>query len=173
MHRITKEFHFSASHQLCHLPADHKCARLHGHNYIVGAELDADGFVPDFSDLSVLKHLTHPIQEKWLSRHLAGRPQLRFDLGIRGLYRKRAPVPTSALALANMLNVLIPGLPHRDVTGGPLLNEFGKLRIAVNCYAHAGSPRQCFGGCGAPMFDHVRIQDSLEPEDARSDRLLQ
>ncbi len=60
MYRITKEFHFSASHQLSHLPADHQCARLHGHNYIVvvelaAAELDADGFVRDYSDLSILK----------------------------------------------------------------------------------------------------------------------
>ncbi len=34
MFTITKEFHFSASHQLSHLPEDHQCARLHGHNYV-------------------------------------------------------------------------------------------------------------------------------------------
>lgn len=39
MFRITKEFHFSASHQLTGLPEDHQCARLHGHNYIVEVEL--------------------------------------------------------------------------------------------------------------------------------------
>ena len=53
MFRIMKEFHFSASHQLDHLPAEHQCARLHGHNYIVvvelaGERLNADGFVPAF-----------------------------------------------------------------------------------------------------------------------------
>ena len=41
MFRITKEFHFSASHQLTALPAEHQCARLHGHNYIVVVELSA------------------------------------------------------------------------------------------------------------------------------------
>ena len=41
MYRITKEFHFSASHQLAHLPHDHQCARMHGHNYIVEVELAA------------------------------------------------------------------------------------------------------------------------------------
>ncbi|MCY1666136.1 6-carboxytetrahydropterin synthase QueD [Rhizobium sp. SL86] len=61
MFRITKEFHFSASHQLHHLPADHQCARLHGHNYIVvvelaGENLNADGFVRDYHDLAPLKH---------------------------------------------------------------------------------------------------------------------
>ena len=60
--RITKEFHFSASHQLASLPPDHQCARLHGHNYIVEVELTADdlnehGFVRDYQDLSVLKQL--------------------------------------------------------------------------------------------------------------------
>lgn len=60
MYTITKEFHFSASHQLCRLPDDHPCARLHGHNYIAvvelqAEELDADGFVLDYRALAPLK----------------------------------------------------------------------------------------------------------------------
>jgi 6-pyruvoyltetrahydropterin/6-carboxytetrahydropterin synthase len=60
MFRISKEFHFSASHQLAHLPDDHQCARLHGHNYIVvvelsAAELNSDGFVRDYHELKPLK----------------------------------------------------------------------------------------------------------------------
>lgn len=35
MYTITKQFSFSASHRLDHLPPDHQCARLHGHNYMV------------------------------------------------------------------------------------------------------------------------------------------
>jgi 6-pyruvoyltetrahydropterin/6-carboxytetrahydropterin synthase len=59
-YRITKEFHFSASHQLKHLHPEHQCARLHGHNYIVKIELSANelneyGFVRDYNDLSALK----------------------------------------------------------------------------------------------------------------------
>jgi len=72
MFTITKEFHFSASHQLAHLPTEHQCARLHGHNYIVvvelsAAELDADGFVRDYHDLAALK--TH-IDREFDHRHL-------------------------------------------------------------------------------------------------------
>lgn len=57
---ITKEFHFSAAHQLNELPPEHKCARLHGHNYIVvvvlcSEILDQYGFVVDYGDLSVVK----------------------------------------------------------------------------------------------------------------------
>jgi 6-pyruvoyltetrahydropterin/6-carboxytetrahydropterin synthase len=60
MYRITKEFHFSASHQLLDLPETHPCARLHGHNYIVvielaAADLTPHGFVRDYHDLAALK----------------------------------------------------------------------------------------------------------------------
>ncbi|WP_370931967.1 6-pyruvoyl tetrahydropterin synthase family protein [Bartonella sp. DGB1] len=61
MYKITKEFHFSASHQLLNLPSDHSCARLHGHNYIVMIELTSEtlnqfGFVRDYQELSLLKN---------------------------------------------------------------------------------------------------------------------
>lgn len=72
MFRITKQFHFSASHQLTALPDDHPCARLHGHNYIVevelaAAELDENGFVRDYRDLSAFKHY---VDEGFDHRHL-------------------------------------------------------------------------------------------------------
>lgn len=72
MYRITKEFHFSASHQLCHLPDDHPCARLHGHNYIVEVELsapdlDTNGFVLDYRELAPLKRY---IDDELDHRHL-------------------------------------------------------------------------------------------------------
>jgi len=60
MFTITKEFHFSASHQLDTLPPDHQCARLHGHNYIVELVLQAEtvdqhGFVVDYLELKPFK----------------------------------------------------------------------------------------------------------------------
>jgi len=60
MYTIAKQYHFSASHQLLHLSEDHPCARLHGHNYIVEIELqaetlNADGFVRDYRELDALK----------------------------------------------------------------------------------------------------------------------
>jgi 6-pyruvoyltetrahydropterin/6-carboxytetrahydropterin synthase len=60
MYRITKEFHFSASHQLMGLGDVHPCSRLHGHNYVVRVELsaqqlDANGFVCDYRDLDDFK----------------------------------------------------------------------------------------------------------------------
>jgi len=86
MYRITKEFHFSASHQLSHLPDDHQCARLHGHNYVVvvelaSATLNADGFVRDYGELKALKiyiddtfdhrHLNDVMQEASTGENMA------------------------------------------------------------------------------------------------------
>jgi 6-pyruvoyltetrahydropterin/6-carboxytetrahydropterin synthase len=60
MYRISKEFHFSASHQLLALGDDHPCSRLHGHNYVVVVELKSErlnevGFVRDYLDLKPFK----------------------------------------------------------------------------------------------------------------------
>lgn len=54
---ITKEHAFSASHVLSGLPEDHKCARMHGHNYRVMLLLAAPtvspiGFVLDYGDMA-------------------------------------------------------------------------------------------------------------------------
>lgn len=72
MFRIAKEFCFSASHQLDHLPADHPCARLHGHNYRVTllferAHLGEEGFVLDFRKLDGVKKW---IDDAFDHRHL-------------------------------------------------------------------------------------------------------
>jgi 6-pyruvoyltetrahydropterin/6-carboxytetrahydropterin synthase len=70
--KITKEFNFSASHQLLGLPPDHPCARLHGHNYVVELELSSTalnryGFVRDYGELDAFKKY---IDEEIDHRHL-------------------------------------------------------------------------------------------------------
>jgi len=54
---IFKRFRFEAAHRLPNLPADHKCARLHGHSFgvtiFVGGAVDqASGWVRDLADIS-------------------------------------------------------------------------------------------------------------------------
>ena len=61
MYKISKEFHFCASHRLEGLRADHPCSRLHGHNYVVTVELESNylnqtGFVVDYRDLDSIKN---------------------------------------------------------------------------------------------------------------------
>ncbi len=60
MYIISKEFNFSASHQLELLPKNHPCSRLHGHNYIVKLilkdnSLNDNGFVKDYRELDFFK----------------------------------------------------------------------------------------------------------------------
>ena len=69
---ITKQFMFSASHQLNGLPNDHPCSRLHGHNYIVELELQSEhlndiGFVKDYRSLDGFKTYVDEILDH---RHL-------------------------------------------------------------------------------------------------------
>lgn len=91
MFRISKEFHFSASHQLKGLPEDHPCARLHGHNYIVVVELESEnlnqvGFVRDYRELGPLKKY---IDDELDHRHLndiLGDDQVTAELLAKYLY---------------------------------------------------------------------------------------
>lgn len=71
-YRITKDFEFCAAHRLTGLPEGHKCARLHGHNYVVRVEIkladvDGVGFVVDYGELAAFKNWL----DDWLDhRHL-------------------------------------------------------------------------------------------------------
>jgi 6-pyruvoyltetrahydropterin/6-carboxytetrahydropterin synthase len=73
MYTITKEFNFSASHQLVGLPDGHPCARLHGHNYAVQVELQATelnpvGFVRDYRELALFKsYLENEVDHRHLN----------------------------------------------------------------------------------------------------------
>jgi 6-pyruvoyltetrahydropterin/6-carboxytetrahydropterin synthase len=67
MFTIKKQFSFAASHQLCGLPPEHVCSRLHGHNYSVelslrAAAVDEIGFVKDYRELEFVK--------KWIDENL-------------------------------------------------------------------------------------------------------
>lgn len=79
--KITKQFHFSASHQLTHLPPEHQCARLHGHNYLVEVVLEGDtlnhaGFIRDYGELKPLKeYIDHFLDHRHLNDVLGGAEQ--------------------------------------------------------------------------------------------------
>lgn len=57
MSEIFKIFTIEAAHRLPNVPADHKCARLHGHSFVIElrvvGEVDQQtGWVIDFTDIS-------------------------------------------------------------------------------------------------------------------------
>jgi 6-pyruvoyltetrahydropterin/6-carboxytetrahydropterin synthase len=54
---IFKEFRIEAAHALPHVPAGHKCARLHGHSFritvhVAGPVDSLSGWICDFADLT-------------------------------------------------------------------------------------------------------------------------
>ena len=58
---IYKEFTFEAAHRLPFVPEGHKCARLHGHSFMVRISVSGDvdaqsGWIMDFGDLKTAFH---------------------------------------------------------------------------------------------------------------------
>lgn len=56
MMRVYKKFQIEAAHRLPNVPEDHKCARLHGHSFVIGICVegpvgDKSGWVMDFADI--------------------------------------------------------------------------------------------------------------------------
>ena len=80
MYKISKQFAFSASHQLFGLGEDHPCARLHGHNYVVTVHLKAEkldntGFVKDYRALSMVKeYIDNHLDHRHLNDVISGNP---------------------------------------------------------------------------------------------------
>ncbi len=106
---ISKDFTFSASHQLTTLPAGHQCARLHGHNYVVRVELGADdldehGMVVDYAILDDLK--------QWIDDHLDHR-HLNDVIS----------EPPTAETLAAYCRVMVPTLPKNVLLLGVGVSE--------------------------------------------------
>jgi 6-pyruvoyltetrahydropterin/6-carboxytetrahydropterin synthase len=69
---LKKSFQFEAAHSLPHLPAEHKCARLHGHSFKIELTVEGQvdeklGWLIDYADLS---EAFRPIWEKLDHRHL-------------------------------------------------------------------------------------------------------
>lgn len=72
MTTIFKEFAFEAAHRLPHVPAGHKCGRLHGHSYRVEVHVSGTvdartGMVMDFGDI---KEAWKPLDEALDHRYL-------------------------------------------------------------------------------------------------------
>ncbi|MCA8923615.1 MAG: 6-carboxytetrahydropterin synthase QueD [Planctomycetes bacterium] len=105
-HEIFKEFGIEAAHRLPHVPADHKCARLHGHSFRIAIHvrgpLDPQlGWVADFAEL---KRAWKPLEEQLDHRYLNDVPGLENPTSehlARWIYERLAPA--------------LPGLDHVQV----------------------------------------------------------
>jgi 6-pyruvoyltetrahydropterin/6-carboxytetrahydropterin synthase len=97
--RLYKDFSFEAAHRLPNVPANHKCARLHGHSFRVRVTVDGpvgaeSGWVVDFADL---KTAFQPVHDRLDHRYLNEIPGLEN--------------PTSEVLAQWLWRELRPGLP--------------------------------------------------------------
>ena len=97
--QIFKEFRIEAAHRLPSVPAGHKCARLHGHSFVIGVHVEGpvgagSGWVMDFADI---KQAFSPIHDRLDHRYLNDVPGLEN--------------PTSEVLARWIWRALVPTLP--------------------------------------------------------------
>ena len=70
---LFKEFIFEAAHRLPHVPAGHKCGRLHGHSFRVAIYIEGEvdpytGWIRDFSEIkAIFKPLYERLDHNYLN----------------------------------------------------------------------------------------------------------
>ena len=110
---IFKAFTLESAHRLPNVPADHKCARVHGHSFRVEVHVAGPvdprlGWVMDFADL---KQAFEPLFERLDHRYLNDVPGLENPTSenlARWIWRELAP------ALPQLARVVV----HETCTSG-------------------------------------------------------
>jgi 6-pyruvoyltetrahydropterin/6-carboxytetrahydropterin synthase len=70
---VRKTFQIEAAHRLPHVPADHKCARLHGHSFVIEVAVRGPvdpvlGWVMDFAEVkAAFKPLFDALDHRYLN----------------------------------------------------------------------------------------------------------
>ncbi len=73
MLEVFKEYSFDSAHMLPNVPPNHKCARIHGHTFIVTIHVSGDlkgdyGWVEDYADISaVVKPIIERLDHQYLN----------------------------------------------------------------------------------------------------------
>lgn len=93
---IGQEFSFESAHRLPHVPAGHKCARVHGHSFrcevVVQGEVDPHfGWVMDFAELETAFAPLHAQLDHHLLNEVAGLGNPTSENLARWIWDRLAP----------------------------------------------------------------------------------
>lgn len=93
---IFKEFRFEAAHRLPNVPPSHKCARLHGHSFIVqvyvrGPVGEESGWVIDFADIAAAWAPLHAALDHYYLNEVEGLENPTSERLARWIWRRIAP----------------------------------------------------------------------------------
>ncbi len=93
---IFKEFPFEAAHRLPNVPADHKCARLHGHSFAVrvtvAGKVDPSlGWVMDFAEIKAACRNIHDALDHRYLNEIAGLENPTSEVLSRWLWQQLKP----------------------------------------------------------------------------------
>lgn len=93
---IFKHFRFEAAHRLPHVPAGHKCARLHGHSFVVeihvrGEVGERSGWVIDFADITEAWQPLHAVLDHHFLNEVEGLENPTSEHIARWIWRRIRP----------------------------------------------------------------------------------
>ncbi|MDC0718173.1 6-carboxytetrahydropterin synthase QueD [Nannocystis bainbridge] len=93
---IFKQFRFEAAHLLPNVPAGHKCARLHGHSFMIeihvrGPVGDTSGWVLDFADIGAAWQPLHALLDHHYLNEVEGLENPTSELLARWIWRRLLP----------------------------------------------------------------------------------
>jgi 6-pyruvoyltetrahydropterin/6-carboxytetrahydropterin synthase len=94
--RLYKDFSFEAAHRLPNVPEDHKCARLHGHSFVVRVSVDGPvgeqtGWVMDFADLKAAFRPLHDRLDHRYLNEIAGLENPTSEVLAQWIWRELRP----------------------------------------------------------------------------------
>lgn len=93
---IVRAFTFEAAHRLPAVPADHKCARLHGHSFRVQVEVEGpigedSGWVLDFADIKAAWRPLHDALDHRYLNEIVGLENPTSELLAAWIWERLAP----------------------------------------------------------------------------------
>ncbi|HEX6871919.1 MAG TPA: 6-carboxytetrahydropterin synthase QueD [Micromonosporaceae bacterium] len=100
---IFREFQFEAAHRLPNVPANHKCARLHGHSYRVEVHISGPvdpvaGWVADFADIKAAFTPLHEQLDHYYLNEIPGLENPTSEVLARWIWQRLASqLPLSAV----------------------------------------------------------------------------